>query len=63
MPRHIHTEPQLAYRVKDFCERIGISASTFWKYVKVGEIRVIRVGGRTLVPASEVERILSGEAA
>ncbi|HEY8162619.1 MAG TPA: helix-turn-helix domain-containing protein [Methylocystis sp.] len=56
-------DSQLAYRVKDFCPRIGISASTFWKYVKVGRIRVIRIGGRTLVPASEVDRLLNGEAA
>jgi excisionase family DNA binding protein len=53
----------LAYRVKDFCSRIGISASTFWKLVSRGEIRVVRIGGRTLVPASEVTRLLSGEAA
>jgi excisionase family DNA binding protein len=52
-----------AYRVKDFCARIGISPSTFWKLVSRGEIRVIRIGGRTLVPAAEVSRILSGEAA
>ena len=53
----------LAYRVKDCCTRIGISASTFWKLVQRGDIRVIRIGGRTLVPAPEVERILNGEAA
>jgi excisionase family DNA binding protein len=53
----------LAFRVKDFCARIGISPSTFWKLVSRGEIRVIRIGGRTLVPATEVSRLLSGEAA
>lgn len=48
----------LALRVKDFCARIGISASTFWKRVSEEKIRVIRIGGRTLVPAEEVARIL-----
>ena len=48
----------LALRVKPFCQRIGISTATFWKYVKAGKIVVIRIGGRTLIPQSEVERIL-----
>jgi excisionase family DNA binding protein len=55
------TEKQtpLALRVKEFCQRVGVSPSTFWKYHKAGKIRVVRVGGRVLVPADEVERILS----
>ena len=48
----------LAWRVKPFWQRLGISASTFWKLVKSEKIRVIRVGGRTLIPHDEVERIL-----
>ena len=53
----------LAYRVKEFCERVGICHSHFYKCVKLGKIRVVKVGGRTLVPASEVARLLAGEAA
>ena len=51
------SETILALRVKDFCLRIGISASTFWKYNKHGKIRVIRVGGRVLIPHGEALRI------
>jgi predicted DNA-binding transcriptional regulator AlpA len=47
----------LALRVKDFCQRIGISPSTFWKFVSIGKIRPIKIGGRTLIPAHEAERI------
>ncbi len=50
---------QLALRVKEFCQRIGVSHSTFWKYHKAGKIRVIRIGGRVLVPAAEAARIAS----
>lgn len=53
----------LAYQVKLFCNSVGISPATFYKYVNLGEIRIIKIGGRTLVPASEVERLLSGGAA
>jgi predicted site-specific integrase-resolvase len=56
---HIVKAEPLALRVKDFCQRIGISPSTFWLLVKSEKIRVIRISGRTLVPFSEVERILT----
>lgn len=46
-----------ALRVKDFCSRIGISPSTFWKYVSAEKIKVFRLGGRTLIPFEEIERI------
>ena len=50
-------ETPLAYRVSDFCPRLGISKATFWKNVKAGKIRVIRIGGRTLVPHAEAVRL------
>ena len=51
-------EPPLALHVRPFREKIGISNSTFWKYVGLGKIRIVRVGGRVLVPMAEVDRIL-----
>jgi predicted site-specific integrase-resolvase len=54
------TEGPLAYRVKEFCRRVGICPATFYKYVGLGKIRVVKIGGRTLVPANEAERLLSG---
>ncbi len=59
MSETIARQEPLALRVKEFCQRIGVSPSTFWKYTKAGKIRVIRVGGRVLVPASEALRIAS----
>jgi hypothetical protein len=55
-------EPPLAFRVKPFCQRVGICASTFYKYVTLGKIHIVKIGGRTLVPAAEVQRLLSGGA-
>jgi predicted DNA-binding transcriptional regulator AlpA len=52
-------EIPLALRVKDFCKRIGISPSTFWKFVKLEKIKVVRIGGRVLIPAAEAARIAS----
>ena len=54
---HATTGAELALRVKDFCARIGISRSTFWKHTRAGKIKVIRIGGRVLIPAAEAHRI------
>lgn len=57
MSKDVANQEPLALRVKDFCQRVSISPSTFWKYAKARKIRIIRIGGRVLVPASEVMRI------
>ncbi len=46
-----------AWRVREFCQAYRISPSSFWKYVGLGKIEVIRFGGRVLVPESEAQRI------
>ncbi len=48
-----------AHRVKQFCERVGISRSTFHKFERLGKIKTIRIGGRVLVPHTEALRIAS----
>ncbi len=60
MSSKIETDAPLAYRVRDFCRKVGISSSTFYKNVGLGKIRVVKIGGRTLVPATEAERLLEG---
>ncbi len=64
MPEETETETPMmlyarAHRVKSFCRDVEISPSTFWKYVGLGKIKVIRVGGRVLVPHAEALRIAS----
>jgi len=46
---------------REFCEIIGVSYSTFKRWVREGRVRVVRLpSGRIRVPYSEVERILRG---
>jgi excisionase family DNA binding protein len=49
---------RLAFRVKPFCESIGISRTTFYELVRNGKIRTIVIGGRRLVPAAEAQRLV-----
>ena len=43
------------WRVDDFCRAHGIGRTLFYSEVKIGEIKIIKVGKRTLVPVSEAK--------
>lgn len=40
---------------------IGISEATMRRHIRAGLVRVVRIGGRVLVPAAEIERLTTGE--
>jgi excisionase family DNA binding protein len=52
-----------ARRINDACTILQISRSHLYALASKSKIRLIRIGGRTVVPESEIERILRGEAA
>jgi excisionase family DNA binding protein len=47
-----------AWRVREFCEALGISRSHLYQVMKRGELRTVTLGGRRLVPDSERARLL-----
>ena len=53
-----HPEP-LAYRIADACYTLGIGRTSLYELVKTGELKLIKIAGRTLVPRSEIERLTS----
>lgn len=53
--------PRLALSVNDACAALSIGRTTFYKLVKCGRIRIIRIVGRTVVPVREIERLLASD--
>jgi excisionase family DNA binding protein len=53
-----HTIRPSAWRVNDALLQLGISRATLYKMVSKGEIRLVRIGGRSLIPDSEIRRLL-----
>jgi excisionase family DNA binding protein len=47
-----------ARRVNDACRAIGIGRSTLYKLAADDKIKLVRILGRTLVPESEIERLI-----
>ena len=46
---------RLNFRVNDFCRAAGIGRTLFYDEVKRGELKIIKVGKRTLIPDSEAK--------
>lgn len=52
---------RLAFRVKDACTAAGIGRTTLYKLAKEGRLRLIKVGGRTLIDAGSLRALISGQ--
>jgi excisionase family DNA binding protein len=44
-----------AFAVREFCARYGICRDTFYREVKLGRLRAVKVGHKTLVLKSDAE--------
>lgn len=53
----------LANKIPEACRRLGVGRTSLYALVKAGEIHVIKVGSRTLIPESELQRFVEGQLA
>jgi len=54
-------ERRKAYRINEAARLLSISRSTMYKMESAGSLKMIHVGGRTLVTDVEIERLLSAD--
>jgi excisionase family DNA binding protein len=52
-----------AFTVPQFTERMNVSRATFYRLLADKKLNAIKLGGRTLIPASEIARLLEEGAA
>ncbi|MDA3928879.1 MAG: helix-turn-helix domain-containing protein [Prolixibacteraceae bacterium] len=43
--------------IKDAYTLLGISERTFYRLMKIGTIKTIKIGGRTIIKRSEIDRL------
>lgn len=52
--------PKLAYSVREACAATTLGKTTLYSHIASGRLRVVRVGGRTLIPAESLHGLLDG---
>ncbi|UAB79584.1 helix-turn-helix domain-containing protein [Erythrobacter sp. SCSIO 43205] len=50
---------QLNYQIPEAVQASGLSRSRIYQALKLGELRAIKAGRRTLIPVSELEAYLA----
>lgn len=51
---------KLAYSFKEACKATSLSKTTLYSYVAAGKLRVVRIGGRTVIPAESLRELVAG---
>ena len=51
----------LASTIPDTCRRLGIGRTLVYDLIKQGKLRPIKLGARTLIPESELERLITDQ--
>lgn len=54
--------PRPVYTVKEACSVSTLARATIYNHINAGRLRVVRVGGRTLIPADSLHQLITGEA-
>lgn len=49
----------LAHQVPAACDRLGIGRTMLYELIKTDRIKVIKIGRRTLIPESELQRFIA----
>ena len=49
-----------ARRINDAAHALGVSRTTLYNMAAAEKLRLVKVGGRTLVPETEIDRLVEG---
>ena len=52
------TSAPLANQIPQACARLGIGRTALYELLKAGELRSFKVGTRTLIPETELQRFI-----
>ena len=62
MPYTEHTTPKIAYSIREACQASSLGRSTLYAHIAAGRLRAVRIGGRTIIPAASLHKLILGEA-
>ena len=54
---------RFSYSPAEVAARLGISRALVYRLIAAGRLRAVKLGARTVIPAAELERLLSEDSA
>lgn len=54
--------PKIAYSIKEACRASSLGRTTIYAHIAAGRLRMVRVGGRTIIPADSLHALIDGGA-
>lgn len=51
---------KLAYSIREACTASSLGRTTIYRHIAAGTLRVVRVGGRTIIPADALHALITG---
>ena len=57
------TPVALAHQIPDACRRLGVGRTALYALLKAKELKAIKLGGRTVIPESELQRFIAAKLA
>jgi excisionase family DNA binding protein len=53
--------PKLAYSIKEACKASSLGRTTLYAHIAAKRLRAVRVGGRTVIPAESLLKLINGQ--
>ena len=60
MPNEKPCPPKIAYSINEACQATSLGRTTIYSHIAAGRLPVIRVGGRTIIPADALHAFVGG---
>ena len=54
--------PKIAYSIKEACQASSLGKTTIYHHIAEKRLKVVRVGGRTLIPTESLHAFINGRA-
>lgn len=58
LERPVQLHERIAYGVTQAADALSVGKSTIWRLLKEGRIKAVHLGGRTVIPRTELIRLL-----
>lgn len=60
MSTDLNRPPKLAYSIREACTVSSLGRTTIYAHIAAGRLESRRIGGRTIIPADSLRRLIEG---